>query len=405
MKRFALPIALIVVALAATACASRVPATQVVLIPTRLPTAVAPPTDTAAPPTAAPTAIPATQPPEGTGGGGEGQNGPALVWRNVTGDPAVFTVADPASGATLTTFSVAGLAEWHGQWVGGDSVFYLDDANQVVHRVGFDGQVTDLPAVNSGGPTFEGAFLPSPDGARMAWGTSVFAPGNAAGDTHIQLKVANVDGSGEQTVLDEWLKDESILPTPMAWSPDGKSLYFSRVPYGIGGYILFWGGPNLYRADLTTGLIAEVLPEQGCLCAMAISPDGSTLAYMPGYDPIKLVLRDLSTGVERATDVDAAHMQAGSVLWSPDGKSLVYTMALSNPDKEAYSIVRVDAATLAQTPLVQDDARLLETVAWTDANTVWLNAATAAGGVWRMDATTGAVTSVADGQRIVRAAR
>ncbi|MEK7275813.1 MAG: hypothetical protein AAB427_00550, partial [Chloroflexota bacterium] len=327
----------------------------------------------------------------------------AVVLADFTTDPAVLTVVDPATGNSLTTFTAPGLTQSSEQWAAGNYLFYLDSSSQMARRAAFDGTTLDLPFVNPGGNFFEGQILPSPDGERIAWGTTAFEP-DPAGDTHIKVTVANVDGSGEQILLDRRLAD-SVLPQPAQWSSDGRYLYFTDEPYGIGGYILFWGGPDLQQVDLATGTIIEILPDQGCLCALSLSPDGTLLAVITGIGPLELVLRDLATGTERKTVLEDGHLQAGNIVWSPDGKALMFTMAISDPEKEAYSIVRVDAGTLAQTVLIHDDPRLLETIVWADAKTVWLNSTLMLGGAWRMDADTGETTLVAEGEVVIEVAR
>lgn len=393
MKTINFFVAAAALAAAALACSAGPQAapTQVIEIPTAAPTA------------AGPTEIAAATPAAEGVGGGEAVIDSAIVLADYKKDPPTLTVRDPVSAATMFTLAAPGLAEGWPQWVAGGYVFYLDQPTQRMRRIGFDGSSTELPFVNSGGQFFEGDFLPSPDGARIAWGTSVFDPSGTAGDTHIQFKVANVDGSGKTVLLDQWLKDRSILPSPWQWSPDGRHLYFSNLPYGIGGYILFSGGPDLQQVDLATGAIKEILPDRGCLCAMSLSPDDTTVAYIPGIDPLRLVLRDVATGAERQTDLAAGHMQGGDIVWSPDGAALMFTLAISNPEAEAYSIVRVEASTLAQTTLIRDDARLLRTMAWPEAGVVWLNDKD--GNAWQMDAVSGAVVQKSSGQPVVKTRR
>ncbi len=393
MKPSKLLLPLYLLTLAALACnlgSPPTPPTQVIEIPPSAPTA--------APPTPVP---PSATPPEGIGGGGEGVAAPAVILADFTTDPAGLTVVDPVTGNAQSTFTAPGLTQSSERWAAGNYLFYLDSSSQMARRAAFDGTTLDLPFVNPGGNFFEGQILPSPDGERIAWGTTAFEP-NPAGDTHIQVNVAHVDGTGAQILLDKRLAD-SVLPQPAQWSRDGRYLYFTDEPYGIGGYILFWGGPDLQQVDLATGTITEILPDQGCLCAMSLSPDGTLLAVITGVEPLELVLRDLATGAERKTILENGHLQAGNIVWSPDGKSLMFTMAISDPEKESYSIVRVDAGTLAQTVLIHDDPRLLETIVWADAKTVWLNSTL--GGAWRMDAETGEAMLMAEGQVVIEVAR
>jgi hypothetical protein len=115
------------------------------------------------------------------------------------------------------------------------------------------------------------------------------------------------------------------------------------------------------------------------------------------------VLHDVATGDERRLSVDAGHLQAGDIVWSPDGKALVYTMAISNfenPESEKYAIARVDAATLSQTILIPDDQRLLQTAVWPTVNAVWLNDKD--NNAWQMNPETGEVMLVEEGKRVVK---
>ena len=384
---------------AVVACGGRaVPPTVIIEMPTRVPT-VAPAATLTTAPTMEPAAVPATEPPEGTGGGGEGA---VVLLVDYKSDPPMIAIVDPATGAEQGSFAAPGLTELSSPRVGGPFVFYLDQSSQIVKRVGFEGSVTELRFITSGTDYFQGDYLPSSDGTVIAWGTSVFDT-SGGNDTHITLNVANVDGSEQKAILDERLKDVSILPQPIQWSPDGKFLYYTDEPYGIGGYILFWGGPDLKRVDVQSGTITEILPDTGCLCPMTVSPDGTTVAYIAGYGPLELVLHDVATGDERRLSVDAGHLQAGDIVWSPDGKALVYTMAISNfenPESEKYAIARVDAATLSQTILIPDDQRLLQTAVWPTVNAVWLNDKD--NNAWQMNPETGEVMLVEEGKRVVK---
>lgn len=392
-----------VIASVLTACRGRPqPATIIVNLPTSRPTATVPPATATRPamtPTDLPTPVAPTETPEGSGGGGEGTL--TVLLADMTADPAQVVHVAPVTGEQQEAFAAPGLTEFSSVRFGGPFIFYLDTSTQLVKRVGFDGAVEELRFVTSGTDAFQGDFLPSPDGTMIAWGTSVFEPasGNA---THITLKVANVDGSDEKTIVDEVLPDVSILPQPIQWSADGKSFYYTDLPYGIGGYILFAGGPDLKRVDLEAGTLTEILPDTGCLCPMTVSPDGGSVAYIGGSGPLELVLRDIATGEERKATVDENYLQAGNILWSPDGTTLVYTTAISNFEDQAnerFAVVRVDAASLSQTTVIPDDERLLNTILWPEASTIWLN--DKFGNSWRMTAATGELALAKEGWRVI----
>jgi hypothetical protein len=393
---------LLILALLLTACAQRQPETLVVVPPTAKPTTA--PTNTVAPtvlpPTETPEPLPtATPEPEGTGGGGVDT---FVILANLRTDPAQLIVADPVTGDTISTFTAVGLTELSTVKVGGPFIFYLDSNTQKIMRVGFDGSATQLTFITEGLDYFPGDFLPSPDGTLIAWGTNTFDPagGNA---TRSLLKVANVDGSDEKVIYDETLDEESILPQPIQWSPDGSTFYYTDLPYGIGGYILFGGGPDLKKVDVASGAVTEVLPKTGCLCAMTVSPDGGMVASITGAGPLELLLHHVETGNERKLEIDAGHLQGGNILWSADGKTLLYTMAVSNfdnPEAEKYAVVKVNVETLEQTVMVADNESLYNTMMWVSDETVWLNDKD--GNAWMMNAGTGGVKEAEAGFRVVR---
>jgi WD40-like Beta Propeller Repeat len=380
---------------------NQVPPTVVINVPTRAPTQ---PATATAPPVVEPTpttepAIEPTADDSGSGGGGVDN---VVLLTDLQTNPPTITVADPFTGKTQSTFEAPGMGLYSLPRVGGPFVFYLNPDTQVINRVGFDGAVTELPFINSGGPSFEGDYLPSPDGTMIAWGTSTFDTSTGA-DTHITLNVAWADGSDQQVLVDEYLSDSSPLPQPIQWSADGRYFYYTNIPYGIGGYILFGGGPDLHRVDVETGEIIEILPDTGCLCPMRVSPDGKTVAYIPGAGTLDFVLHAIESGEERKAEIDPGHLQAGHILWSPDGRTLIYTMAISNfenTEAEQYAIVRVDAATLEQTVIVRNNEALYDAVLWPVADVVWVM--DKGGNAWLMNPETGELTVAQEGKQVVR---
>jgi dipeptidyl aminopeptidase/acylaminoacyl peptidase len=288
-------------------------------------------------------------------------------------DPATLHLLDSATGTEQSSLAVPGLTLISGYAVGGEALFFYDSTANRVKSMSFDGALSELPFVNSGTASFDVKFLPSPDGSLIAWGTSAFDPANGNA-THITLNIANVDGSNSKTVLDKTIENQSILPAPLQWSPDGSKLYFTNELYGVGG-LLFMGGPDLQQVDVATGSVTPILDDIGCMCAMAVSPDGTLVARITGAGPLELVIHEVATGKDQKAAIDPAHLQAGDILWAPDQKSLVYTMAITdfeNPDNEKYAVTQVDAASLSQKVLVPDDKRLPFTALWPDSNLIWL---------------------------------
>ena len=394
-----LGMAILILSLAA--CGPQEPSTIVITLP--------PPAATATRPGPAATVVPSPIPPspipptatlaEGSGGGGVDFFVMLVDYRP---DPPQMIVVDPATGETQSTFDVPGLAPLSTMKIGGPFAFYLDPTTQIVNQIGFDGNVTEMRFITSDTDYFQGDFLPSPDGTLIAWGTSTFDPGGGNAN-RLTLKIANFFAEDEKMIVDQTLPDVSILPQPIQWSLDGRFLYYTNEPYGIGGYILFSGGPDLQRVDVATGQVTQILPDMGCLCAMAVSPDGKTVAYIAGSGPLEFVLHDIESGEERKTLIDPGHLQAGSVLWSPDGASLIYAMAISDfehPEAEKYALVRVEAATLDQTILIPDDERLFNPMLWPTASALWLNDKD--GNAWRLNPESGELVLAAEGKWVVK---
>jgi Tol biopolymer transport system component len=419
MKSHRALIAFIVLSLAALACSlplgsAAVPsptATQPVvqIVPTtailQVPTAAAPaptavsnePTAAAVPtvpvtlaaPTTAPTAVvPPVQPASAPG---------ALVLAKIStppGQTSDLRLVDPVTGLTQSTFQVSGLPMGPYPLVGGKSIFFTDNSSSGVHRAGFDGQTQDLTFMNPDQKIFDGLFLPSPDGSRIAW--SKVLSEDASG-THTQLWIANVDGTGQKALIDETRQLPS-RPEPVRWSNDGKALYYTNVPYGIGGYILFFGGSDLAKVDIASGQSTPILIT-GCLCDAVLSPDESQVAYVqkPEADQMTIFLRKAAGGDPQKASLPANHLQAGGIVWSPDGQSFLVTSARGEPDNEAFSVVLFHAADMSSKVLVPDDARLLQAAVWPAAGVVWLNDKD--GNAWRLDPASGTLTQSSNGER------
>src|SRR5579859_1440528 len=123
----------------------------------------------------------------------------------------------------------------------------------------------------------------------------------------------------------------------VAWSADGRTLYATR-------FEISFQDSDVYAVDVATGKLTSLTPHKGKVVtvASALSPDGKTLLVTSnehgGYQNVALL--DIATHRLRwATDTQ---WEATSADFSPDGRSLTYTL---NADGlvDAYL---VDSATL-----------------------------------------------------------
>jgi len=81
------------------------------------------------------------------------------------------------------------------------------------------------------------------------------------------------------------------------------------------------------------------------------------------------------------------------MVWAPDDSALLVTLGQGMWEMDAYSVIKIDMASLTVTYLVTEDANLMRAVAWQAPETIWFNAKD--GALWRMDAESLALTMTA----------
>lgn len=170
---------------------------------------------------------------------------------------------------------------------------------------------------------------------RLAWGTQSSDP-----STPSTLLMSNLDGTQLETLLTQ--EAGTTPPTQLvaeAWSADGQTLYFSKEPVGLGGYILFNGASNLYKIDITTKQVSELIPEGSAsspvTCLDALSGDYRYVADHCTQGVI--TIRDLTSGGTSTVlppDGSSGFQVMGSARFSPDGSRVAFALAKNNPDNE-----------------------------------------------------------------------
>ncbi len=170
---------------------------------------------------------------------------------------------------------------------------------------------------------------------RLAWATQLINP-----DTPSRLQISAPDGSQLETLLTlDAGANPPVQLVAQLWSADGKSLYFSKEPSGLGGYILFPGASSLYKIDIATKQVTELIPanlSSGLsACLDAISGD---YRYVAGHcSQNAITIRDLTSGATttiQPPDGLTGFRILGSARFSPDGSRLAFALAKSNPDDE-----------------------------------------------------------------------
>ena len=159
------------------------------------------------------------------------------------------------------------------------------------------------------------------------------------------------------------------------WAADGGSLYFSREPYGLGGYILFSGASSLYKISLADRKVIELitLDPQGnrFICLDALSLDERLVADHCAPKVIKV--RDLTNGATTTIQPPAEVTDfglMGSTRFSPDGQRVAFALARGNPGGEQGWVAVSESLSGGSTLIATSAPGQYYTVA------AWLNAGT-----------------------------
>ena len=244
----------------------------------------------------------------------------------------------------------------------------------------------------------------SPDGKWIATGLVAF-PKESISDqpAYVRLMIFGIDPNVRWTIIEEW-REIGLgfpIPAPLKWSNDGNYFYFTyRV--NPDGCPVFTYLTDLLRVNLETGAVEDL--QSGSSIALAISPNDSQAAYFyfDGQPEMGLRIRNLITGEEQETKINPGkEFNAGNIVWSPDGQSFALTLAIQpcagehglskTVWAEATTILLVDATTLEQKTLVQEDPRLFVTVEWAEPNKILITDG-AENSLWHVDVNTGEIT-------------
>ena len=205
---------------------------------------------------------------------------------------------------------------------------------------------------------------------RIAWGTYTTTDGVGISN----IFIGKPDGSDLQVVLTD--TSQAILFTllPIRWAADGKTLYYSSEPTGLGGYIPFAGFSGLYTLDTASGVTNTLIERTslGFICLDDLSADTNLVAYHCNDQTIHIL--NLSTSQTSTIAIptvltDAASL--GSTVINPDGSRVAFALSRRDPSNEqgwlAVSDGLLGTSSLIYTSPAGSYARL---AGWLDANTI-----------------------------------
>jgi len=171
-----------------------------------------------------------------------------------------------------------------------------------------------------------------------------------------------------------------------AISPDGSRVFVYQQPYGIG--VLFPVYREFSVLDVATGQLTP-LPDPMATQpntikggAAALSDDGARLARF-GYaesEGFTVNLTELASGqtteIPITISTDLGLVRGGDAVFSPDGSTLVHTVAYDPLGRATFALFQADTATGTQQELLapqpsrykvvrfEDDGSLLLTIVW-----------------------------------------
>lgn len=187
-----------------------------------------------------------------------------------------------------------------------------------------------------------------PDGAAIAYVTADATPDKAAVEKHHDFFdigdddylaraytppshlwiVSRAGANAHRLTSGTWSAATSYPPSPpaspLSWSPDGKSVLFSRVPNTRDGDAY---RSEIVRLDVASGSVTPLTGRDAFEGFANYSPDGTKIAYLysRGGDPNNVndvFLSDAAggPGIDISAKLDRAIFRA---QWFPDGKSLL----------------------------------------------------------------------------------
>lgn len=206
----------------------------------------------------------------------------------------------------------------------------------------------------------------------LAWGTQP-----VGSDHSSSLIMAGPDGSNQSTLFSTGAQSTSIVQLVAEfWSADGTALYFSKEPVGLGGYILFAGASNLYKVDIATKTVTEVIPPVSpggiAICLDAISGD---YRYAADHCTAGVItVRDLQSGGSATIQVPASFTSYGAMgtaRFSPSGDRVAFALAKHNPDDEqGWVAIGSSSGGTAKIILTSDPGNYYYVLGWLDDQTL-----------------------------------
>jgi hypothetical protein len=186
-----------------------------------------------------------------------------------------------------------------------------------------------------------------------------------AGSLITNMYIARADGSDRLIAL-KISSTKALTVRPVAVSNDGGTILYGREADDQKSYRVYPVYTDLYRLTVASGTSEHIPGEPRCACAANFTSDGLTIFRLDGNEESYAAhFIDPS----RPSDVLIAPVankftQSGDVLLTERGDLAIYVLARGNANREAYTVVAVDAVSKTQRVLVDSSPTRLRPIAF-----------------------------------------
>ncbi|MEP7287011.1 MAG: hypothetical protein ABI947_14745 [Chloroflexota bacterium] len=256
----------------------------------------------------------------------------------------------------------------------GNGVLYLENDTKAIKIAYPNGRTDPFPAIEVNNAKAQVDWVVSPNGKQIAWTVSLAGEQSLLSD----LFVAGADGSAKKLVL-HTSSTKGVDTIPLAVTDDGTQVFYARQTRDPQAYQLFATASDVFSVDIASGQPTELPGKTECLCALGFAANGHPFVRLqPAGDSGGFDALILDPSIKLETQISApqlTHRQAGNLLMSRDGGTIIYTSARGVPPAkgvppEQYAVIVADVSRREQHVVVAPQKINLRPIAFEHGNTV-----------------------------------